>query len=67
MKEGWRRVVDRPALRAYEEWDPAGHFSGSGVEQLRCLLFASAEQLAHENILQSAAELCLDDLSELDL
>lgn len=67
FEEGWRLVGDRPALRAYEQWDPAEHFSSLTVEQLRCLLFASAERFTNEQELWSAAETCMDGLSERDL
>jgi hypothetical protein len=60
-------VIDRPALRAYEQWDPVEHFSSLTAEQLRCLLFASAERLTDEQELWSAAETCLDGLSDRDL
>jgi len=32
--------VSGAALRAYQEWDPAGGFSPLGAEQQRCLMFA---------------------------
>jgi hypothetical protein len=67
FEEGWRLGIDRPALRAYEQWDPAEHFSGLTVEQLRCLLFASAERFTNEQELWSAAETCMDGLSDRDL
>jgi hypothetical protein len=67
FEEGLGLVGDRPALRAYEQWDPAEHFSGLTVEQLRCLLFASAERFTNEQELWSAAETCMDGLSDRDL
>jgi hypothetical protein len=67
FEERWGPGIDRPALRAYEQWDAAEHFSSLTVEQLCCLLFASAERLTNERELWSAAETCMDGLSDRDL
>ena len=67
LDERPRLGIDRTAQRAYEQWDPAEHFSGLTVEQLRCLLFASAERFTDEQELWSAAETCMCGLSDRDL
>jgi hypothetical protein len=67
IEERRREDTGRPALRAFEEWNPADRFSSFSVEQLRCLLFAVAERLTNEQRFFSVTEGCLYDLSELDL
>jgi hypothetical protein len=59
--------IDRDALLAYDEWDPTEGFSAFSTEQLRCLLFASAERLTNGDHFFSVAASCLSDLSERDL
>jgi hypothetical protein len=59
--------IEREALEAYDEWEPADHFSSFSIEQLRCLLFAAAERLTNEPGYFSDAEYVLHQLSDRDL